>query len=103
MSQITDDLVNSLRTETPLDWYNTINTADFPKAYEAPFAALTANVFFLMLPGWIASPFVNWLSRSVFGTTPPGSKKKLDVSDWLEKDYLPEILKATKHNKIPIE
>lgn len=53
---------------------------------------MTCNLYALLFPGFLVSGIIDTLARFLLPN---------DMKQWLTEGYLPEIIKATKHNKIP--
>ena len=92
-TQLLDNITNTIALEPVPEWGKALDLGDYPKDYFQNFGAIVSNMACFMLPGFVASQAIQLIATIL----------PKDKAAWVTQQYLPEILKATKHNTMPIK
>ena len=77
-------------------WGQALDSNDFPHNYFTNFGAFVCNTVAFIFPGYITEPSIKFFAEFVLkSSTPP------EDIQWLTDEYLPEIVRATRSNRIP--
>lgn len=95
-TQVMDNLTATLLERPVPEWGRAMDKGDFPHDYFTNFGAIVSNIVCLSFPNAVAKEIIYVVSNLI--TVLPEDQK-----NWLNNEYMPEILKATKVNPISFD
>jgi len=92
-SEVIANVTETIRTKPLPIWGQVMDLGDYPHNYFTTFGAMVCNIYSFILPGFILKGVIGLFARVILPK---------DMREWLMEEYLPQIIKSTKNNKIPI-
>lgn len=97
-TQVVKNLTDTIATKSVPEWGRIMDQGDFPHDYFTNFGAITCNIVAFIFPGFITTPLIKIIADIFLPAQTPIEERK-----WLTDEYLPEIVRATRGNRIPIK
>lgn len=93
-TQLMRNITDTIAFRPVPEWGKVMDTGDYPKDYFQNFGAIVCDVAGLIFPNFITGPLIRFIA--------PIASPSASATKWITEEYLPDILKATEHNDIPV-